>query len=166
VRWDGGSNAADRSKESRVNLVSSPLVVWVAAACALASQLWFIARLARRYARIPVRVPLRLRLDGRPRAAGSKAGLWIAPIALFVVTLGLAIVLVRRPPPNWDDVLIALAFLICAEVGWFVAWTTDRQVEVARGMTVRIAPKRIVALASPLAVTVLVAIVEAIAQSL
>jgi hypothetical protein len=160
------ADTVERSNGCRVNLVSSPLVVWVAAACAHATQLWFIARLARRYARIPVRVPLRLRLDGRPRAAGSKAGLWIAPIALFVATLGLAVVLLRRPPPNWDDLLIALAFLICAEAGWFIAWTTDRQIEVARGMTVRIAPQRIVALASPLAVTVLVAIVEAIAQSL
>ncbi len=149
-----------------MSLLSSPLIIAIAAAFALCTQLWVLLRLARRFASIPARVPLRLRLDGRPRATGSKRGLWIAPLTTLTVTVVLGAAVLAHPPPYWQDVIVALAFLICAEVGWFIAWTIDRQVEIARGMTVRIAPRRIVALAFPLVATIAVAIVEAIAQSL
>jgi len=136
----------------------------IADAVAILSVAWAGVRLARRYPAIPPRVPLRLRLDGRPRLVGPKSGLWLGPAVLAAVTLGLTIAAIARPPTELQRPALIFAFLMCAECTWFAAWTIDRLIEIARGMTVRIAPQRIFGLAFPILATV--AVVAAVAQSL
>lgn len=149
-----------------MNVSPSLGALWLADAAALATVAAVGWRLARRYPAMPVRVPLRLRLDGRPVAVGPKAGLWLAPGATLAVTLVLTALLIVRPPPELQRPALMLVFLICAEAAWYVAWTIDRLVEIARGMTVRIAPGRIFGLAFPILATMVVAIVVAFAESL
>jgi hypothetical protein len=45
-------------------------------------------------------------------------------------------------------------FLILAEVAWYVGWALDRQIEMARKMTFRIAPARMLRVALPLLATI------------
>jgi hypothetical protein len=135
-------------------------------AVAIFSVAWAGVRLARRYRAIPARVPLRLRLDGRPQAVGPKSGLWAGPVVLAAITLGLTIAVVVRPPTEAQRPALIFAFLMCAECTWFVAWTIDRLIEIARGMTVRIAPQRIFGLAFPILATIAFAVVATLAESL
>jgi hypothetical protein len=138
----------------------------IADAVAILSVVWAGARLARRYRAIPSRVPLRLRLDGRPQAVGPKSGLWAGPAVLAAIVLALTIAVILRPPTEAQRPALIFAFLMCAECMWFVAWTIDRLIEIARGMTVRIAPARIFGLAFPILATIAVAVVATLAESL
>jgi hypothetical protein len=149
-----------------VNVSPSLAALWLADAFALATVAAVGWRLARRYPSIPPRVPLRLRLDGRPVAVGSKAGLWLAPVATLAVTLALTAFSIARPPSDYQRPSLTLVFVICAEAAWYVGWTIDRLVEIARGMTVRIAPGRIFGLAFPILATMVIALVVAFAASL
>lgn len=149
-----------------MDVSSSLTALGLADAAAIVTVGWVGVRLARRYHAIPPRVPLRLRLDGRPHAVGPKSGLWIGPCAMLVVTLALTAWIITRPPPEPQRLPLTLVFLMCAECAWFIAWTIDRLIEIARGMTVRIAPQRIFGLAFPLIATTAVAVVAEIAESL
>lgn len=149
-----------------MNVSPSLAALWLADAAALATVVAVGWRLARRYPAVPSRVPLRLRLDGRPVAVGPKAGLWLAPVATLAVILTLTAGAILRPVPEWQRPALALVFVICAEAAWYVGWTIDRLIEIARGMTVRIAPARIFGLAFPILATMLIALVVAYAESL
>ena len=133
-----------------------PVMVPVAFVIAILSALWMITHLARGYPSVPKRIPARILIDGRPsRGVVEKRSLWLAPalLAATIVALG-AVLLVAKPPLDESTrPILALAFVICAEVVYFVTWITDRTIEVARKMTYRIAPARTLRVALPLLVT-------------
>lgn len=140
--------------------------VWTCAGVAVLAVVLSVWQLARRYPSIPDRVPLGLRLDGRPRAEGRKSALW-APLAVLVTVIGVLIAqFALVPPDEYHWPFIALVFVVLAEIAWYLTWTVDRVVEMARGMTVRIAPTRMLLTVLPVAATLLAAIVLNIAASL
>jgi hypothetical protein len=130
-----------------------------AAIFALVALFWYVAR---RYPNAPKRVPTGVRIDGRPRRLGSRRWLWLAPGALLVVMTILGVTVVRHPPTEDTRTTIALAFIIVAELAWFVAWTTDRQIELARGMTFRIPPSRTLRVLLPILATLAITLALAI----
>jgi hypothetical protein len=71
-------------------------------------------------------------------------------------------VVVRQPPPGDAIVTTALVFLTIAEIAWLMAWVTDRQIELARGMTYRVAPARLFRALTPILVTIAVTLFLAI----
>lgn len=144
--------------EDVVGPVMLPVAIG-AAIVALIALFWYVAR---RYPNAPKRVPTGLRLDGRPRRLGSRRWLWCAPGVLLVVTAITGAAIVRTPPTEDTRTTIALVFLIIAEVAWFVAWTTDRQIELARGMTFRIPPSRTLRVLAPILATVAVTLALAV----
>ena len=103
-----------------------------------------------------------MRIDGRPRRLGSRRWLWLAPGALLVVMSVLGVTVIRKPPTEDTRTTIALVFFIVAELAWFVAWTTDRQIELARGMTFRIPPSRTLRVLAPILATVAVTLALAV----
>jgi hypothetical protein len=144
--------------EDVVGPVMLPVAVGIAIA-AVVALFWYVAR---RYPTAPKRVPLGLRIDGRPRALGMRRWLWVAPGVLVAAMAILSTAVVMRPPADDERTTIALVFLIIAEVAWFVAWTTDRQIELARGMTHRIPPGRTLRVFFPILATIVITIVLAI----
>ncbi len=144
--------------EDVVGPVMLPVAVGIAIA-AIVALFWYVAR---RYPTAPKRVPLGLRIDGRPRRLGARRWLWLPPAVLVAVMTVLCTAVATRPPPDEGRTTIALVFLIMAEVAWFVAWTTDRQIELARGMTHRIPPARTLRVFFPILATIVVAVVLAI----
>jgi hypothetical protein len=135
--------------------------VWLGVAIAVLQSGLLASHLLRAYPTIPKRVPLGLRFDGRPRTLGPKALLWLAPGILFaVIAVSLALFVVE-PRAEEKDVTLLLVFLVMAEVAWLLQWTIDRQIELARGMTFRIAPMRLLLIVLPLLATIGVTIVVA-----
>jgi hypothetical protein len=134
--------------------VVDPVMVPVAFAFASACVLWLVWYVARRYRSAPKRVPTNIRYDGRPARLGPKAFLWAAPVAIALVLGAIGIGLLVTPPRADQHVLLALVMLAVAEVTWFAAWTTDRQIELARKMTYRVAPSRLLRALLPLAATI------------
>jgi hypothetical protein len=138
------------------------VLVPIAYGVALAATLLLVRHLARRYHSIPARVPLNIRIDGRPsKRSGPKALLWLAPGVLLTVLIALGVMLAVEPPKNGQELPLALAFLVVAEVAWFVAWLLDRQIEIARKMTYRIAPARLLRASLVILVSVVAVIVVA-----
>jgi hypothetical protein len=133
--------------------VVDPVALPIAFAVAVLSVLWLVWHVARRYPAAPKRVPTGIRFDGRPGRLGTKRTLWLAPaiIALTLGALGTAL-LISRPAPD-QHLLLALVTLLIGEVAWYAGWTTDRQIELARKMTYRIAPGRTLRALLPLLVT-------------
>jgi hypothetical protein len=142
--------------------VLDPVALPVAFAVAVLSVLWLVWHVARRYPSAPKRVPLNLRLDGRPGHMASKRWLWLPPAILAAVMALLSVLLPRAPDAAQHRTVIALVFVIIAEVAWFGAWQTDRQIELARKMTYRIAPVRTLRAFFPVLVTIVVAMVVAV----
>jgi hypothetical protein len=140
-----------------------PVIVQVAYGIAVAAVLWLVWHVRRRYPSVPKRISLRLRFDGRPsKPTGPRVIVWVAPIALVLVTALLTVLLVKSPPPPDQRVQIALVFVILAETAWATGWSTDRQIELARGMTYRVAPARMLRVFAPILVTVAVTLFLAI----
>jgi hypothetical protein len=138
--------------------VVDPVMLPVAAGIAIAAIVALFWYVARRYPSAPKRVPLGLRIDGRPRRLGTRRWLWFAPCVLVAVT-GISIAaVVTRPPPDDGRTTVALVFLTLAEAAWFLAWTMDRQIELARGMTHRIPPARTLRVFFPILATIVVAL--------
>jgi uncharacterized membrane protein len=134
-------------------------MVPVALAVAVVSALFMLVHLARRYPSVPKRVPLRIREDGRPsKYTTSKAILWLAPAVVVAVLALLVTLAVVSPPPDNQRAVIALVFVTMAEIAWMVSWTIDRQIEMARKMTYRVAPARLFRVMLPLLLTVAVTI--------
>ena len=144
--------------EDVVGPVMLPVAVGIAVA-AIVALFWYVAR---RYPAAPKRVPLGLRIDGRPRRLAMRRWLWVAPCVLVAVMVILSVAVVTRPPPDEGRTTIALVFLTLAEVAWFVAWLMDRQIELARGMTHRIPPARTLRVFFPILATIVVTLVLAL----
>ena len=144
--------------------VFDPVILPIAFGIAVASVLLLFHRVWRRYPGIPARVPLRIGVDGRPsRRLGPKGMLWIAPVGLAAAVALVGAACFGFAPPRQDQhVLIAAVFLICAEVAWYVGWILDRQIELARKMTYRIAPARIFRASLPILISVLVILIIAV----
>jgi hypothetical protein len=139
-----------------------PFVLPASVALAIVSVLalgWYVAR---RYPTAPKRMPSGIGIDGRPRRLASRRWLWAAPCVLVAVTALLCTVVVRQPPPDDAVVTTALVFLTIAEIAWLMAWVTDRQIELARGMTYRVAPARLFRALTPILVTIAVTLFLAI----
>ena len=118
------------------------MIVPIAYGVAVAAILLLFRHVARRYRTCPKRIPLGIGLDGRPRSGGSKRWLWVPPIVMAAVIALLGVLLAIEPVRQDQQVTIALVLVILAEVAGFAAWSVDRQIELARGMTFRIAPSR------------------------
>ena len=141
--------------------VLDPFALPVAVAAAALSALWLIWHVARQYAAAPKRVPMRIRVDGRPGRLASKAVLWLAPVAIAAVIVAFGLLLVTAPPRPEQRTLVALAMLALAEAAWFAGWSADRQIEMARKMTYRVAPSRLLRAMLPILVTVVAAVAVA-----
>ncbi|HTD36255.1 MAG TPA: hypothetical protein VK669_01980 [Candidatus Limnocylindrales bacterium] len=147
-----------------IDEVIGPVMLPLAFALALIAALWMVQHLARRYPSVPKRIPARIGIDGRPsKQVVGKWFLWLAPaiLAAVIVGLGVAVWSVRPPPDESTRPILALAFLICAELVYFITWMTDRQIEIARKMTYRISPARTLRAALPVLLTTAVVLVMA-----
>jgi len=139
------------------------VIVPIAYGVAVAATLLLIRHFARKYPSIPKRVPLNIGFDGRPsRRTGPKALLWIAPLVLAAVVVLLGALLALDPPAREPQLPLALVFMIIAEVAWFVAWTYDRLIEIARKMTYRISPLRMLRAFSPILASIVVVLILAL----
>jgi hypothetical protein len=139
------------------------VILPIAYALAVAATLLLIRHVARTYPSIPKRVALNIRFDGRPSArTGPKRLLWIGPLVLAAVVVVLGALLALDPPAREPQLPLAMAFIIIAEVAWFVAWGYDRQIEIARKMTYRISPLRMLRAFSPILASVVIVLVLAL----
>jgi|GEM_PF-1690571 len=153
---------AGRGEHVTIDEVIGPVMLPVACGIAVVAILLLAWHVARRYPSAPKNVPLKLRIDGRPGRMASKRWLWLPPAVMAAVAAMLGIILLRAPPPAEQRTTVALVFLLIAEVAWFGAWQTDRQIELARKMTYRVAPVRTLRALFPIIVTAIVAVVVAI----
>ncbi len=130
----------------------------IAYGIAVVAVLWLIRHVAQGYRSAPKRVPINIRADGRPGRLVPKPLLWVAPgtVAAVVIALGLAIF--TTPQKTDEHVILTLVMLTLAEVTWFVGWAGDRQIEMARKMTYRVAPARLLRTLLPIIVTVAVTV--------
>jgi hypothetical protein len=142
--------------------VTDPVMLPVACGIAAVAILFFFWHVGRRYSSAPKMVPLGLRPDGRPGRLGRKRWLWLPPAILAAITALLSVLLIRAPHAAEHRAMIALVFLTMAEVALFGVWQTDRQIELARKMTYRVAPARTLRAIFPIVVTVVVAVVVAV----
>jgi hypothetical protein len=142
--------------------VVDPVMLPIACALAVVAILFFFWHVARRYPSAPKIVPLRLRIDGRPGQPGRKRWLWLPPAILAAVAALLSVVLLRVPAATEPRAVIALVFLTIAEVAVYGVWQTDRQIELARKMTYRVAPVRTLRALFPILVTTAVTIAIAV----
>ena len=138
------------------------MILPIAYGIAVAATLLLMWHVARRYPSAPKRIPLRIGVDGRPsKRIGPRAVLWLPPAILAVALVILGVALRLDPPEERVHIVLALAFLTIAEVALFAGWIIDRQIELARKMTYRIAPMRTLRASLPLLVTVAVVLVLA-----
>lgn len=140
-------------------------VAWIGAALAVAQVVLLFVHLARRYPAIPKRVPIGLRFDGRPRMPAAKSWLWVGPIVIALVVAVLGVLTALDRSGRQTGTMMLFVFLAIAECAWFLQWTIDRQIELARGMTHRIAPSRLLLTILPILATLAIAIAIGIADS-
>lgn len=139
-----------------------PVIVPLAYALCVSALLLLLWHVQQRYRSAPKRIPLRLRLDGRPSGSGPRRWLWAAPLTMVAILVVLTVFLITAPPTPDQRIPIALVFVVMAEIAWFVGWTVDRQIELARGMTYRIAPSRTLRAFLPILATIAVTLFLAI----
>jgi hypothetical protein len=140
----------------------APIVLPAAMGIAIVAIALLFWHVARRYGSAPKRIPIGVRIDGRPRRLGTRRWLWLAPGVLAGAMAILTAAVATRPPPDEGRTTIALVFFTIAEVAWFVAWTIDRQIELGRGMTHRIPPARTLRVFFPILATVVITLALAI----
>ena len=133
--------------------VLDPVVLPIAFAVAVLSVLWLVWHVVRRYPSAPKRVPAGIRFDGRPGRLRAKSTLWVAPIVIAITLGATGAALVAHPPRPDQHLLLALVMLLIAELAWFAGWTIDRQIELARKMTYRVAPSRTLRVLLPVIAT-------------
>lgn len=138
--------------------ILGPVILPVSLAIAFVATALMLLHVARRYPTSPKNVPLSLRFDGRPRRLVPKLVLWLAPIVLTLAVAFVGVMLVAAPVPDDQRTATALVFIIFAECAALVAWSTDRQIELARKQTFRIAPARTLLVTLPLLATVAILI--------
>ena len=134
--------------------VVDPVMLPIAFGFAFVCVLWLIWHVGRRYPAAPKRVPTGIRYDGRPGRLGPKAFLWVAPVIIALCVGATGTGLLVTPPRPDQHVLPALVMLALAETSWLAGWITDRQIELARKMTYRVAPSRIFRALLPLLATI------------
>jgi hypothetical protein len=131
------------------------MLVWIAYGVAAGTTLLLARHVARRYPSAPKRLPAKIGIDGRPSPQTvPRAILWIFPAILAVVLAILAAALAADPVPAAKQPLVVLVFVTIVEVAWLMAWLVDRQIEIARKMTYRVAPGRLFGACAPLLATV------------
>lgn len=142
-----------------IDEVVARMVLPVAYGIAVAATLLLVRHLARRYPSVPARIPMSIRLDGRPsKRTIGRAWLWLSPLAMGAVLALLAGVLAVHPPTPDQRAGVAVVFIAVAETAWLVAWIFDRHIELARKMTYRIAPARMFRACLPVILTTVVAV--------
>ncbi len=137
-----------------VGEVLDPVMLPIAYGIAVLAALWLIRHVAQRYPTAPKRVPMGIRVDGRPGRVGPKALLWLAPVVVAAVVTVLGVAFFVLPQKTDRHVVLTLVMLTIAEVTCFVGWTGDRQIEMARKMTYRVAPSRLLRAILPILATV------------
>lgn len=140
--------------------VLGPVMVPIAFGIAVGAMLLLFRHVARRYPSIPKRIPWRIEPDGRPaKRLIGKRFVWLAPaiVAIALAVTG-AFAFGLKPPAESERGMIALVFVIFAEIAWLVGWSLDRQIEIARKLTYRIAPARILRACLPVLATIAVLI--------
>jgi hypothetical protein len=142
--------------------VVDPVILPVAFGFAFVCVLWLLWHVGRRHAAAPKRVPTSIRFDGRPAPSGPKAFLWVAPIVIALCLGATGVTLLVAPPGPDQHVLLTLVMLAIAEVTWFAGWATDRQIEMARKMTYRVAPSRLLRALLPLLATIVAIVFVAV----
>lgn len=148
-----------------IDEVVGPVMLPLAFAVAVLTALWMLQHVARQYPAAPKRIPWRIELDGRPSSRQvGKRFLWLAPAIVAAMIAVLGAVQFAAPPPVEEPVrpLLALTFVICAELAYFVAWVTDRQIELARKMTYRVSPARTWRAVLPILLTTAVTLAVAV----
>ena len=139
------------------------MIVPIAYGIAVVAALLLVRHVARRYPAFPARAPLGFRFDGRPATRPfPKITLWFAPALIVAVMVILGVALVQDPPRDDQQVPLALAFVAIADVAWLFAWSVDRQLELVRKMTYRIAPARMLRAISPLLVLMVIILIVAL----
>ena len=139
------------------------MIVQLGYGVAAAAALLLVRHVARRYPSFPPRAPLGIRFDGRPPTRPiPKIALWFAPAVVVLVVAILGAALVRDPPREDQQIVLALLFLAIAEVAWLIGWSVDRQLELVRKMTFRIAPARMLRAIGPIVVTIAISVILAL----
>ena len=134
--------------------VVDPVMLPIAYAIAVAFVIWLVWHVARAYPSAPKRVPTGIRADGRPGRLGPKATLWLAPLIIALAVGATGVGLLVTPVRPEQHLLLTLVMIAVVEVTWFAGWTIDRQIELARKMTYRVAPSRMLRVLLPLLATV------------
>ena len=129
---------------------------------AIVALLLLVLHVARRYPSAPKRVPLGLNIDGRPRSLAPKIVLWLLPALLAAAVSIFAVTTLLDAARDDHRTISTLLFITLAEVAGLGAWSTDRQIELARKQTFRIAPSRTLLVVLPLLATVALLIFIAI----
>ena len=86
----------------------------------------------------------------------AAAGVLVATL----VVLGIALRL--DPPAERVQLLLALVFLTITEVAWYTGWIIDRQIELARKISYRVAPARTLRASFAIILTIAVTLVLAV----
>ncbi len=134
--------------------VVGPVMVPLAYGIAVTATLLMLWHVRGSYATSPNAVPIGIRWDGRPRRLGSKRWLLLAPAIMALLMVVVGVLAIVAPGREDQRPVLALVFIVIAECAWLVAWSTDRQVELARKQTFRISPGRTLRAALPLLATV------------
>lgn len=136
--------------------VVAPVMLPIACGLAVAATVLMVWHVARLYPSAPKRVPLHIGYDGRPGTFAPRPLLWLAPglvaVAVAIVTTALTV----NPPRPDQTAILTMVFIIMAETAWLMTWLSDRQVELGRKITYRIAPGRLFRAIFPLLATLIV----------
>ncbi len=109
--------------------MTGTLVVWLAVAVALCSQLLLVAHVGRRWASIPPEIPYGT-LPGRYFLWGPRALIWLTPgviIAIIVVVAGI----IWRTPLLQQQRLMAVPFVLIALVTPLMQRAIDDKMDAA-----------------------------------
>lgn len=119
------------------------LLLGIAFGIAVVATLLLALHVLRRFPTMPARIPLNIRIDGRPGQPYPRAFVWLVPAIFAVIVAGVGVGLLRNPPTSPHRAVLALVLLQIALVAYLMAWVVDRLIELGRRQTYRIAPGRI-----------------------
>jgi hypothetical protein len=161
-QYPHGTNDPHGRHRVTIGEVVDPVMLPIAYGIAVLAVLWLIRHVAQGYRSAPKRVPINIRADGRPGRLVPKPLLWLAPGVVTAVVIALGLAIFTTPQKSDDHIVLTLVMLAVAEVTWFVGWAGDRQIEMARKMTYRIAPVRMLRAILPVLLTIAVTIFVAV----
>lgn len=119
------------------------LLLGIALGIAVVATLLLTLHVWRRFPTMPARIPLSIRIDGRPGQLYPRVFVWLVPAIFAVVVAGTGAGLIGNPPMPADRPVLALVLLQIALIAYLMAWVVDRLIELGRRQTYRIAPGRI-----------------------